>query len=843
MLKASGNFGLVCLFGAVMLVGGCKPKSPPASLIPPPAHLQTPIQTESEFILDTIVSDLAEEMFYAKFHRLPDQHYFSVTSHEKPGASPDAPVYNLQVRLDPKQGGLQTELAINGPIWSPEVYRNLAVDLAGKIGLNAGKPGWSRDTSLLFSLTDGKAGTIERQNQDLSAALEEDFGNPVLHEKAALLLGAFLLRDHSGHYFEIRSPLCRMTAHLTMAAFLNGTNAFGLNGQMAEAVLLSLMGNQASAIDRLNAINTNQTAALPMINALRARNTGDYRPLSKADNLSPIESVEWFCALAGSVAPDVAWTNLSDVQQRTIDFVRLANRSAFSVEMGHQLLAVSIPLELREIAGVYQSSHHEKLSPRRLVDSLNELPDRCFTTGSDGGIRVRVIGWGQWAAFLQRHLCLAIQENYEFLQDRLGVPDEARQFATGCEQEFGWLRLYPFVQLFICRDTETYRKSMDNALKVIAASPQLVPGNCWDQTCSAAEFAPSLYVPNNSFQLSQQWYNFSPLPGTVYDLNGRLRQPSLIMRTNIVACLERLHKLAPYHAGVTGLILIWKYHNQPTYDQAMALYGPLLPYSARALKTIAGTVSDQPDRYEKVMLQAAELDPARYYSLGEYFGSHTNEDRQAFYYDKACETDPDSIRVSNYAVWRVRYYLKKGKIDKARQIADFAADVYSSCGLQSEAIFQESTSNYVEAFEWYVRIEDRYDDVGPLIAFCERYRAKTGDQRFEPEVQKRLGKLFTNGIENVTLDDFHGRPTDGVLIEEENSLLKSAGLQQGDVIVAVYGMRVHNFQQYTYGREQKSTPELDLIVWKGRRYLEFKPNVPGHQFGVQFGDYKAPWFP
>ena len=43
-------------------------------------------------------------------------------------------------------------------------------------------------------------------------------------------------------------PLCRMTSHLTMAQFLNGTNSYGINGQMAEATLLTLVNDRASGI-------------------------------------------------------------------------------------------------------------------------------------------------------------------------------------------------------------------------------------------------------------------------------------------------------------------------------------------------------------------------------------------------------------------------------------------------------------------------------------------------------------------------------------------------------------------------------------------------------------------
>ena len=36
----------------------------------------------------------------------------------------------------------------------------------------------------------------------------------------------------------------------------------------------------------------------------------------------------------------------------------------------------------------------------------------------------------------------------------------------------------------------------------------------------------------------------------------------------------------------------------------------------------------------------------------------------------------------------------------------------------------------------------------------------------------------------------------------------------------------------------KDISELDLIVWHGGAYHEFKPSPPNHRFGLDFGDYK-----
>jgi tetratricopeptide (TPR) repeat protein len=835
------RFGLVagCLLLTMGILAGCKPKSsatPDDGPANAAGYFQTPFQSECEFIVQAIVSDLAEQMYYAANHRLPDKKSFSITATEKSGTPVDEPVYALQIRLDAKHPELKFDITINGPIWSPQVYQDVAKQLAQAVALSPGSPKGSADTALLEKLKDGKPETIEQENQHLSAALENDFSNPELHEQAALLLGAFMLRDHSGKFFEIRSPLSRLTAHLTMARFLRGSMPAGSNGQMAETMMLTLVNDEAQAMKLLNDIGTNNSAALPMVRALQTRNTGDYRPMDKMDDLSGVEAVEWFYAWANYVATVQVWPKLSEAQKQTVDFVRIANESGNSVEIGHELLAASIPLEMQEIQSVYTLSHPEKLTEKTLVPALNEPPDGCFNR-TGGAVHVHVIGWGQWADFLQRHLCHAVQQNFNFMNYRWGVPDDAKEFAAKCEQSFDGLRLYPFVRRFNCTDVEGYHKAVDDGFKVTVATPQLVPAECWNYLCYKVNFAP-WYNPNPNPHINE-WHNHNPPPGTVYDLHPRLNHPSLVNQPKVGARFEHLHEMAPYDFRIIDYLLKRKYTDKLNYEQATNLFQAVLPYSVYAMRTAAKTVYDQPEQYTKLMLQAAALDPVSYYTLGDYEIDRQEEDQAAKYIDQACAADPDSVRVSNHAYWRVKYYLKKGQIKKARRIADEGGEIYSGVGLEAKAFFLEGTTNYTDAFEWYARIQERYNDSKPLILFCERYKTLTGDTRFEPELKKWMKKVFPNGTENVSLADLQGAPTDGVLIQQQNKLVTAAGLRSGDVIVALNGTRTHTLVQYLYVRESLTGPEMDLIVWQGSSYHEIKANPPNHLFGVNFNDYQA----
>jgi len=77
-------FTLACLLALAFITGGCKHKAP-NPVVTGDGYFKTEFQTEGEFVVDAIVSDLAEQMYFAKFHRLPDQKGFAVVAKENGG--------------------------------------------------------------------------------------------------------------------------------------------------------------------------------------------------------------------------------------------------------------------------------------------------------------------------------------------------------------------------------------------------------------------------------------------------------------------------------------------------------------------------------------------------------------------------------------------------------------------------------------------------------------------------------------------------------------------------------------------------------------------------------------
>jgi len=831
-------------FLVLVAIGGCKPKSTETGAPPgqPKAkrgesfgYFQTHFQDESQFIVENIAADLAEMVHFAKHRRLPSADDFSVSAEETSGSEFGAPVYRVRIVLDSKTKPIETDVAIDGPIWSGDVYEPLVASLAQAVALE--RPvGAQRETdpALLRALTKATAEVVEEENLGLSAELEENFRDPVLHEKAALLLGAFTLREHTGDFSDIRWPLCRIAAHLALSRFLSGDQAMGLDGQLANAVLETLMNNQASALRSLTAIKSTEPAVASWVRSLQARNTGDYRALGQLKDPTKLERIEWFRALAHSVDPAVAWPKLEDEEKLgTPDFCRVANEEKYSVDVGHELLQLSIRLELAEINKIHELSRQAKLVPAQAIKALNQLPARCFDGDDPKRPRVRVIGWGTWAGFLQRQLCHAIRANFDFMQHRWGVPDEAKEFATKCDDMFGQLRFYPFVRRFNCVTIEEYHRSVDDGFRITVATPHLSPPECWDYLCYGA--LGGYYSPNPNPHINE-WHKHNPPPGTAYNLEPRLNHPSLVNRRDSAQQLDKLVEAAPFDTFLKTYLVNTRYGRNPTYEQAMALYRPVLDYSTRAVALVANAARDQPGRYEELMLRAAALDPDYYFNLASYFQDN-NEDKALQYFEKANAAGGNSIRMTIFASWAIRVYLRNKQPQKALEIADAAGEVYSAAGLLAKAEFLEATGKPAEAFEWLVRNEERYNQSGPLLRFCARYKERTGDSRFDAELQKRMGQLFPQGVEKVSLADFKTPPSDGVIVRQENNLTRDAGLRAGDVIVATYGIRVHSFAQYGHARDSSDQAELALIVWQGGAYREIRAHPPDHRFGVDFGTY------
>jgi tetratricopeptide (TPR) repeat protein len=618
-----------------------------------------------------------------------------------------------------------------------------------------------------------------------------------------------------------------------MARLLSGQKTYGVPGRTAEALLYTLMNNQTEALDKVSRLEKESVQIQPWIRALRVRNTRDYRLLGLNTNSPLVEVVAWSAAYSGFMDSDgalkKAWELAGPAQP---DFCRIVNSGHYSVGAGHQLLRTSIPLEMKEIEDVYTASHGKQLQKDDFVHELNCMPERCLSATKDGST-VRVIGWGQWALFLQKHLCHAMHQNFHFMNDKWGVPDDAKEFATKCENMFSDLRLFPFVRRLFCTDSKSYHRAIDDGFVVTVKTPQIVPAEMWNHLCYKGPNK-ELYHPNPNPHVNE-WHYHNPPPGTAYNIDPRRGHPSITSKPTAVSQLEEMHASAPYDYELSFFLLDQKFRDSETYEQAEAVYRPISDYSVWAMDRLSRKANKNPELYEKITLRAANLDPDRYLSLGKYF-SAMDEQKAVRYFEKGIELSSDSVAKSYVAPWLVKYYLLHGQRAKASDLADFAEEVYSYEGLRAKAEYLELVGRFKEAMNVYLKMRERYGNCDELPAFAYRQRDKKtlGTERYW---KAEVSKLFPAGLESITIEQLKGKPTQGVILGAQSNAARAVGLEKGDIIVAVEGVRIQNIPQCIFAESLKLDPEIEFIAWKANHYQKLQGRLLERRLDSEIEDY------
>ncbi len=799
--------------------------------------------TETQFIVESTVIDLAGMAYYAKHGQAVGAGQLQVEAQEVAGPGGQPVMYVLRIR-DPADLRIETKLSVTGSIWDPKMYRAVVAMLFDSLNVDpARQPPEDSSHRMLRGLSDGTPGVVERENGTISAELRSNFLSPGRHEQAALVLAAFTLREYSGKFFEIRSELCRMTAHLAFAQALRRGATASPEGQLASATLAALYDDQRSALQQLEGLPAGDPAIEAWVRALRIRITGDYRLLAGAEVPTFMERREAFAAQLRAVNPAAVNGMLAETDEfrEHSDWARILNARGAGVEIGHEILRRSLGDEISEARQVYLLATGEELREDAFVEKLNVEPEPCVTGQSGGPPVVRVIGWGHWAAFLQRHLCHAIQSDFKFLQTMWGVPEQARNYRDAVDRRFSQLRLYPFVRRQNATEGPYYRQAQDAEMAVIHHRPHLVPVEVWNEICDKVPCADVYFPPPHPYV--NEWHRFNPPPGTAYDLEPRMRHPSLTNRPDCVALLAGLHEMAPYDATVTHFYL-WQHvgaqrWTQPTGPAMEKGYGPVLDFDSNVIAAIADAYKTEPERYAQWMGRAAHIDPLWNYPLAEFYVAAGRDADAARAYEKIVFSDPDAVRMSIHCGWLVKYYERNGSHAEATSLARNAAEVYSSSGLQSLASLLEMRGDFAGAIEYYRKVYERYNSPGSLVACLLRYQRATGRSVEDPVLRRLVLRILPKGLEKINDEKLERPPRLGVVLQQESPETRKAGLKRTDVIVGGRGYKVYGSASYEAVRDMDPNTPFVLHVWRNGDYRRINAAPPDNRFGVGLNDYVA----
>jgi tetratricopeptide (TPR) repeat protein len=237
---------------------------------------------------------------------------------------------------------------------------------------------------------------------------------------------------------------------------------------------------------------------------------------------------------------------------------------------------------------------------------------------------------------------------------------------------------------------------------------------------------------------------------------------------------------------------------------------------------------------EDLLRKQAALDPDDYYKLGDFLMSRGKADDAADAYRKGAQQGNDAVLFANSIKPLVKYDFEHNQQDEAMTMAKKAADVYSYGGLDTYAWLLCKLNRGPEAVDIEKQIQQRYGG-DPLPEFYVAH-----PDLFPKESAAVIQRYYPNGLPTVTLADFTAPPIDGDRFDTESPETKRAGLQAGDVVVALDAHPVHSGAEYALIRAMSDSPELDLIVWRSGKYFEIKASPPERSFHIKASTYRAP---
>ncbi len=791
--------------------------TPAVTSAPPPgANFQTPWQTESQYIVTEIASDLTEMAYFAKHQKaLPKDKLAALA----------VPVQGPQVTTEDDyavtsnladDGQVSCVLRITGPIWAPESYRALTDALFEKLALK-GAPNEAGDASdVLHVLLEPTVEHLVSEDNDVSVKLAGAFASSAPHERAALLMAAFEARDPQDVFYQPKFELCRTTAHLAFAAALRGAGAPTTEGKVARALLAVLHNNEADAL-RLAKDLPEDKDVKAWQRVIRMRATFDYRIFKEAESPTLIERFERLRAY-NYLGPDVAWADAHLTRDDAVlaDWWRISSNMNRSVPLGHTLLSARVPVELREAKIAYEAETGSNFTTAG-YGSLNAEPQRCVSANADGSVAVRVIGWGTWAAFLQRELCAGIYQDFNFLQHSWGVPDEASSFRKKVDDMFWELRLYPFVRHEQATDRTYYHQAQDESMALVRHSPEIVPALVWNGVCYDVNGL-ELYIPPPHAFINE-WHRPNPPHGTAFNPEPRMNQPSLTARGDYLEELERMHTIAPYDSEVTIRLLYRKYANDPPADKVVEAYGPAVDYLSSPCAWIAMLSADIPGAYEKWMQKGIANEPGLRLDLAFYYAARGRDPEAASTFDKWLETEQDEVTVANNVEWLVEYKERTGDEAGATALAQRAYKAGSNRGMLTLAHLLENRGLFDQAYRIHAEIHERYNDVRSLICFLMRMKKLGSSARKDSLLEDLLKQHVPNGLLPAPPVLGAQPPTYGAKVYDPSDSSIVTRLKWNDVIVSMNGYKIERPSMFRLVRELNPGAPLEFVVWRDNKYV------------------------
>jgi tetratricopeptide (TPR) repeat protein len=812
---------LFALIGAAVLVGPIAWYLRPTNDTPKVAPLQSAYKTEEDFLLKTVVGDVAGMTSIAAK---------KWDGRSRAKVSIDAGAGNVVVVSADFQGGHAKDNLVLESIWSPAQYDGIVKAMVASASVtSAESTDAANDEVLLMQLLEPKVDVLAEQDELISAQLKEQPADPHLHEQAALLLGTFALREAAGRFSDARHALCRMTAHLAFARALRGGAASSASGVYADAILATLAERETEAehdVARLAEVPVAADVRDAWQRTLIARISDDWRQLPEPAKRSLMERLAWFRATANVLGPTTAYLKLQNA-----GFKSVAEPDwAWMIASQHSLEASEerergLAATLDEARHVWSRKRKSTSSAAWRLETLNDDAEPFASTEGP-----EILAWGTWAAQYQRHVIHLLNASEEHLRMMLGLPDDARRFAQRAENRFSKLTLFPIIAACWAVDQDRpSRPLLESASDVLLHRPELVAAPYWAGLVTKA----IQQQATRRLPAAGAWFTPACVRGTTFNIRERGVSVSSLFS---VAGLAPLKAISPKSFAVNLYLLEMGGHAQvPALAEAEQAFAPRLEYDSRALGWLSkwAYVTDRAAevRFAK---RGCALDPVSCADLGGHCIELDDEACALDALERAVNESPNRLEAALYSDWLIEYHFRHGEPEQATHVMDRVSDVGSDRGLYAEALYYEHRGDYAAAERIQAEKLERYRcalSFYELAAFY--YRAAKKEPSYDAKFRAATKKIFTAGLEKAPSDFGKDIPKDGAVFNGESDALRRNGMHQGTIVVACNGWRVRTFDQYGVLRALDPDPHLRLVVWNGDKYSEIVVSLPDHRFGVE----------
>jgi hypothetical protein len=792
----------------------------------PPAAIRGAYQTEEAWIVGAIVGDILEMSRYRPGQ--PNQR-----SDATPPKTVSPGIYRVAA------GTVSVDVDVKRDPWAAESFAAIARAAMAESPASADVPSSLEEMHpALLELTPA---ALVNANRIVSQALSNNMRDATAHEAAALILGAFSLRESAGRFSDVRWGLNRMTAHLAMAAVLRGSAEPSVDGMLAVAVRLALANHQAQALQRVEQLrqHSESPSILAWTRVVELRVTEDWRRLSSPETASLLERQEYFRARRETVSNASAQTELASLHaDDSVEWLRIMEGSPLPVSDGRVVAESGLAAERAEAAAVFEAMNGRPL-PDDATSELNLRASGCITEAGP-----QVLPWSAWAEFFQRHLARLIGNIDNFYRHRLGDVTGAEAAKRGLDDQLGGLALFPAATAFRTRGKKGSEADLTHIRKAIdfaARAPERVTAQAWAFLETSARYE----AVAHGMPLAAKWF-MKPTAYRPFDAASRVDRVTPRPGMNdLAAVLEA----APHDFALSWGYLKRRYLDAAPYAEVQRVFGARLEYDMRTLTlakerlehdmatlTLADERRNVAKEQEALMRGGCAVYIGECSALAALFVRQDRDDEAAAEYERVF-SDPsfDAVGMANQSGWLVNYYFEHGKTFAAKALADRSAQVGSYRGMVTAGHLYERLERWSEAEKLYQQAAARYQNDSDLIAFYYRAVNTHKQAQFETARNESVGRIFPGGLRPAAPATMSA-PERGVIVTKDNALSRKAGLQAGDIVVGLEGWQVESLPQYRAVNAFVDRDEMKLSVWRGKTF-DVTLSAPNRSIGIEFRTY------